>query len=260
MLDFFSLLYGNVFYKKRFYKIYKGDRSMALMHKSLLSAVVATGIAHACYAQELVSLKTAKQQFANQPEQMVTVKAALRSYYEPITPDADSAYDLEVKNICNQALEQLQACPVTERSAVVFDIDETLMTDYDYFKSRDFDWLIDDAYEFRLKGESRVIKPMQEFYNSIKNLGHKVILLTARRDLLYDITCKNLAQEGYTYDELFLLPMDLFNQHVSHGQWKHTVRQELSKKYDLIGCVGDSLSDFEGDCCGIKVKLPNYLY
>lgn len=231
---------------------------MTMIQKSILTIMLATSVSYLFATEALISLKDAKKQFADQPEKLQAAKDSIRNYYEPVGQAQESVYEQEVRVICQKALEDFKKHTVTEKSAVVFDIDETLLSDYPFFKERSFDWSIEDAYQFRYKKESAVIRPVQEFYTALKALGYKMILLTSRRDLLYQATHENLVKADYVWDELILLPMELFNKHVSHGAWKADIRKALP--YNIIGSVGDSLSDFEGDCCGIKVKLPNYLY
>lgn len=55
--------------------------------------------------------------------------------------------------------------------------------------------------------------------------------------------------------------MELYNQKAPSGPWKESVRKELSEKYDIVACLGDSPTDFEGEYTGDKtILLPNYLY
>ena len=234
---------------------------MTLVKTSIITILLIASNNHIAYAETLISLKDAKKQFAHQPAKLQAAKLAVQDYYEPAKKIDYSQYEQEVRDVCQNALDtHFKKHMITEQSAIIFDIDETALSDYPFFKAQSFEWSIEDAYQFRFTKESVAIRPVQEFYNELKKLGFKLIFLTSRRDTLYQATCQNLAQEGYVFDELILLPIELFNQHVPHGAWKAEERKKLAQKYDIVGSVGDSLSDFEGDYCGIKVKLPNYLY
>jgi len=212
-------------------------------------------------AQSLMSLKDAKKQFAKSPEQLKNIKNTIQAYYEAQKPNQESVYEKEVRTICQTALEKhFKTHKVTAKSAIVFDIDETVLSDYQLFKQKNFEWTTDDYCDFRLKKACTPILPTRDFFLELKKLRYKIIFLTSRRDTHLQATQENLAAYGYTYDELFLLPTELLEQHVSHAAWKLQIRQELSKKYDIVGSISDSLSDFEGGYCGVMVKLPNYLY
>ncbi len=233
---------------------------MIIAHKIIIYLVLASCITHG-FLHAMVSLKEAKKQYAPASANLQETIKALRNYYEAPMDGQESAYERELRAICQKALdEHFKEKKVTPKSAIVFDIDETLLTDYKFFKECNFEWTIEDAYQYRFKKECSAIRPMQNFYNQLKALGYTLILLTSRREALYQVTQENLTKEGYVFDTLILLPMDLFNQHVSHGAWKASMRKTLSQHYDIVGCVGDSPSDFEGDCCGVQVRLPNYLY
>jgi len=182
-------------------------------------------------------------------------KEKLISYYE------FDQYNTEVENICKEGLLNILKLEKKDNSAIVFDIDETILTDYPFFKEKNFEWTIEDAFEFRKKGISQVIKPVFEFYKELIKLGFKIIFLTSRRDSLNEITIKNLTDFGINqYSELILLPIDLFNASIKHHEWKAKVRQELSNKYNIAASISDSKKDFEGGNTGYCIKLPNYLY
>ena len=44
-------------------------------------------------------------------------------------------------------------------------------------------------------------------------------------------------------------------------EFKSSKRVWLTEQnYEIVGTVGDQWSDLEGECHGIQVKIPNYLY
>jgi predicted secreted acid phosphatase len=205
------------------------------------------------------SLRVAKKQHSVTSAEYHNVVSALRAYYEQST-DGATAYERDLKVICDKALEHFKQLPVTANAAVVFDLDETLLSNYALADTTNFVWTVEDAYTFRQNSTCPAIKPVRELYAALKGLSFKIIFLTSRRDTLTQRTIDNLASQGMSYDELILLPIDLFNQGISHGAWKAATRAALSQRYTIVGNVGDSESDFEGEHNGYKVKLPNYLY
>ncbi|MDR3646803.1 MAG: HAD family acid phosphatase [Candidatus Babeliales bacterium] len=177
----------------------------------------------------------------------------LASYYE------QGDYEKELQAICKSSLSNLYN--PDNNSVIIFDIDETALTDYYFFKSQNFDWTIEDAFQFRKSSTSAAIKPVFDFYTAVRNLGFKVIFITSRRSTLQEATEKNLQKEGYTdYEQLILLPIELFNAGVKHEEWKAEKRAELAQKYNIVASISDSDKDFEGGNTGFKIKLPNYLY
>ncbi|RPI59241.1 MAG: hypothetical protein EHM44_12475 [Ignavibacteriales bacterium] len=76
----------------------------------------------------------------------------------------------------------------------------------------------------------------------------------------YDVTYKNLIQEGYSgFDTLITQSKE--DQKLKAQEFKSKVRTELTNQgYEIVGTVGDQLTDLNGPYSGIKIKLPNYLY
>jgi predicted secreted acid phosphatase len=90
--------------------------------------------------------------------------------------------------------------------------------------------------------------------------GSKIIFLTARGYDEYDATYKNLINQGYNgFDTLITKSKNEYD--MKSLEYKSAKRDELVQKgYEIIGTVGDQLSDIEGPHHGIQVKIPNYLY
>ena len=88
----------------------------------------------------------------------------------------------------------------------------------------------------------------------------KIIFLTGRNSNEYDVTYKNLIQEGYTtFDTLITQSKD--DQKLKPQEFKSKVRTELTNQgYEIIGTVGDQWTDLNGPYSGIQIKIPNYLY
>lgn len=210
-------------------------------------------------SEKPLSLKFAKKQFARDKDKLRDAQQRIAKYHESVDGSL-SDYEKELQVICQNALPHFMSQKAAPTSAVIFDVDETILSNYQVAQERNFSWTIDDAFEFRLKSTCAALRPVRDFYHALKSHGFKMIILTSRRDSLYAATQKNLTEQGFVYDELILLPMDLFEQGISHGEWKTSVRKSLSEKYNIVGCVGDSDSDFKGGYTGYEVRLPNYLY
>jgi predicted secreted acid phosphatase len=230
-----------------------------MVMKDLMCVVVVSTGMYLSAATPPPSLRTAKKQHSVTSAEYKNVVSALHAYYEHRT-DGATAYERDLKVICDKAFEHFKQQSVATNAAIVFDLDETLLSNYGLAVESNFVWSVEDAYTFRLNNTCPAIKPVRDLYQALKELGFKIIFLTSRRDTLTQRTIDNLATEGLSYDELILLPIDLFNQGVAHGAWKAATRAALSQRYSIVANIGDSESDFEGEHNGYKVKLPNYLY
>jgi predicted secreted acid phosphatase len=167
-------------------------------------------------------------------------------------------------NDLNSVLEEINShfkfYDVKHNDAVVFDVDETTLSNYDYIKSIDF------GYEHKLwsdwqdKGIAKAILPVKNLYNILIEKDIKVIFITGRSTKNYEATYKNLIAEGYTkFDTLICRkPLDSFP---SMADFKYAMRKQMSANgYNIIANIGDQETDFSGGYNGKIVKLPNYIY
>ncbi|MDR3646489.1 MAG: HAD family acid phosphatase [Candidatus Babeliales bacterium] len=189
----------------------------------------------------------------------------LIKYYE------GGQYTKEVSTICIDALAKFSGNTSTEDSAIIFDIDETALTEYFVYKNWDFEWERSQMFEMRKQGKSEAIPGVLNLYKELKKLGYKIIFITARRESLNRVTSDNLRNEGYEDvgvkdgDWVLCLPDNYHGVKDAEGkpldtQWKAMTRALLSKVYTIAGSISDSASDFKGGNAGECIKLPNYLY
>ncbi len=237
---------------------------MIKLYRALLG-VAASGYMTACFSQSVPpSLKEIKEQHEAGSEAFKAALAQLCAYYEPSSAGQESGFDRDVRELCEKALDNhFRVDTISSTATIVFDIDETMLSHYGLFKECNFECGLQDWRPYREAQRCLAIKPVRDFCQVLKVLGYTLILISSRRDLLVKQTAENLAREGYEFDELILMPMSLWNQKsgaADHNGWKEAMRKECSKKYKIVGCVGDSDGDFQGECCGVKVRLPNYLY
>ena len=126
---------------------------------------------------------------------------------------------------------------------VIFDIDDTLLSTVG----------MGEACFLTLPR----IKPVVEFYYWLKRKGYRIVLITARQENVEAITKANLQKEGIVgYDHLFT--RNLSDMYVPIGNYKLNKRKMLSNQYDIVGNIGDQITDFYGGYSGRIIKLPNY--
>jgi len=185
---------------------------------------------------------------------LAEAKKAVQDYYE------SGKYDRECSKIINDAIERLNKVMVSDKSAVVFDVDETALSNYEQTKSIGFGYIYKLWYDFIQEGKAPAIKETKRFYNYLVSRKIHVIFLTGRFQEMYESTKRNLVEQGYTkFDTLIIRSND--ERKVSAAEFKSRKREELIRKgYDIIACIGDQWSDLSGCNTGYKIKLPNYLY
>ena len=181
-------------------------------------------------------------------------KILIKNYYE------SGQYNKDLSEIIAEAKDEFKDIDVTKNSVVIFDVDDTALSNYDYIKSIDFGYIKPLWASYIEKGNAPVIYEVKTLYDYLLNRRIKIIFLTARTYNNYEATYKNLKDAGYTeFDTLIVRYKNQLDEQAS--DFKSIERLTLSDLgYKIIGCVGDQDSDFDGGNTGIKVKLPNYMY
>lgn len=173
-------------------------------------------------------------------------------------------YNREIKSILDNVYEQLAQEPVDERSAIIFDIDDTIISHHGYRMQAIEEGSNTDAnfFAYICKADSPAIPEVLEFYNKVKALGYKIILLTGRSRDYLACTEEVLAKNGYTgYTKLILKSPEEKALFKTAAAFKQHKRQQLvDEGYSIKACIGDQECDLEGQNTGIKIKIPNPLF
>jgi acid phosphatase len=193
-----------------------------------------------CSPNQLVNLRTAKD--------------VVKDYYE------SGKFNEELRDVINDAKEKFDKIEIKNNSVVIFDVDETALNNYGLAKQMDFGYVYDLNKKWNEELKAPAIKETQDLYFHLLNKGFKTIFLTARNSNEYDVTYKNLIQEGYSgFDTLITQSKE--DQNLKSQEFKSKVRTELTNQgYEIVGTVGDQWTDLNGPYSGIQIKLPNYLY
>ncbi len=187
-----------------------------------------------------------------------TAKDIVKDYYE------SGRYDEEMNEIINNANEKFSKIKIKQfgpgGSAVIFDVDDTALSNYEISKRLDFGYDYKIVRDWVLSAKLPSIKQVKELYDFLKSKNVKLIFLTGRNFEEYDATYKNLISQGYTgFDTLIVRSEE--QKKIKSQIFKSGVREELTKSgYDIIGTIGDQWTDLNGPYSGIQIKLPNYLY
>jgi predicted secreted acid phosphatase len=142
--------------------------------------------------------------------------------------------------------------------AIVFDIDETTLSNYTAIEADNFTFGTNSQNEAQNQvGEA--IPPSLALFNLAKKKGYTIFLITGRRENVRTPTAQNLAREGYTgYKELILKPQD---STASTVDYKSGARDAIEDDgYKIVANVGDQYSDLAGGHSQVVFKLPNPFY
>ena len=149
-----------------------------------------------------------------------------------------------------------------ENLAVIFDIDETVLSNLPHMKEADWGYQPEnwDAWVATAKGPALI--PVRDVYETALTLGYKVFFLTGRTEADRTATARNLRNEGMgTYEKLILRPRKGTAPYVKAVEFKTKVRKDLAGQgYTIVASFGDQDSDLEGGYSGRVFKLPNPFY
>lgn len=116
--------------------------------------------------------------------------------------------------------------------SVVFDIDDTLV----------------DSREKRIQAVCRI-------YSLCLNLNFVVNIITARPESKANrlATVKMLHANGIrTYEALYMMPADIDVDYTSISQYKHTARNDVASRHNILANFGDMWTDHLRYPCRVK--------
>ena len=182
------------------------------------------------------------------------VKEEIAAYYE------SGKYDEEVNAVISDAIREFESIKVENSAAVIFDVDETALSNYEIMKETEFGYFHELWDKWIEEAKAPAIPGVKNLYEFLIGKGIKIIFITGRKDYHYNSTFKNLHSAGYTiFDTLIVRMKDEYS--FGAVDYKSKKRKELTAKgYKIAGTVGDQWSDLKGSFHGIQIKIPNYIY
>jgi acid phosphatase len=148
-----------------------------------------------------------------------------------------------------------------EKLAVVLDIDETSLSNWDVEKQDDFGYIAKDWNDWEASGKAPAIGGTLQLFNDALKHGVSVFFITGRSEDQRDFTASNLKSAGYhDWAGLALRAPHASTQSVT--EYKSGERKKIvDAGYKIVVNMGDQISDLNGPAQGeLSVKLPNPFY
>ena len=204
-----------------------------------------------CSAIVLISLLAGCSQA---PTNLSDSKKIIERYYD------SGKFDAELDGVIDLAKKYFNRIQPNEHSAVIFDIDDTVLSNYHDMKSIDFGYIPKLSHDWILQADAPVIPQSKELYDQLVAQGFHIIFLTGRQADEYEASLKNLQLRGFNqFDRVIVRGPE--EKKLSAKDYKTAHRKALTEQgYTIEGSVGDQWSDLEGGYTGHVVKLPNYTY
>jgi acid phosphatase len=201
-----------------------------------------------------------------QPANIGDLKFDATDYYD------SGAYLIDLQLAAAPAIAWIteEAQRVT-RPAVVFDIDETALSNWEAIKANDFGRVFDGPCDrlpegpcgwraWDLRAQSTVIQPTMDIFTAARDHGAAVFFITGRDETQRAATERNLQAVGYTgYTKLIMEPPGA--HYVSAADFKAPQRAQIQQQgYTIIANVGDQPSDLDGGFSERTYLLPDPFY
>lgn len=153
------------------------------------------------------------------------------------------------------AVKKVAPKRLSGKPAIVIDIDETALSNYDGLAATGF-LSVGQALQAAL-GTGTAIKPVLDLYKLARSRSVAVFFITGRPDLIAGPTASNLKAAGYSaWDGLQFKPSGLHTL-----EYKAGARAAIEKKgYDIVINIGDQESDLDGGHADRSFKVANPFY
>lgn len=195
----------------------------------------------------------------SEPPNLSTIKNEVKLYHD------NGEYIKDVAIVTHKAQQYLRKAISQhphQKLALVLDIDETLLSNYDNLVARDFMNEPQRIHADTLKADATPILPSLKLFNYAKAQHIKIFLVSGRYENERFVTIKNLRRAGFSgWDALYLQPNSNYGKHGTIEEFKISTRKFLTKKgYLILASIGDQPTDFSGGYTLKSFKLPNPFY
>jgi acid phosphatase len=183
------------------------------------------------------------------------VKSEIKDYR------SSGRWDAEIVRVATECTRLArEAAGHAARPAVVFDIDETLLSNWPYLQEYDFARVPSLFAVWADKSECPAIDPVKQFYLAMRAAGVATFVITGRGEPLRAATVRNLERQGITgWDGIIFRPATDRDRSVVPFKSGERARIEANG-YTVVANIGDQDSDLAGGHALHTCKLPNPAY
>lgn len=170
-------------------------------------------------------------------------------------------YEADLSAVCSRASAWIRqrSADGGESLAVVFDIDETCLSNLEHMRESDWGYHQERWSEWVAEAEAPAIEPMREVYQTAVSRGIAVFFITGRRESEQAATARNLRRRGFGRWHELITKADGAKE--SAESFKLGARQRIAARgYTIIANIGDQRSDLAGGGAERTFKLPNPFY
>jgi predicted secreted acid phosphatase len=179
-------------------------------------------------------------------------------------------YEADVAAVANAATAWLETdVKGAAKPAIVLDIDETSLSNWPAFRVNGWGRVLTGPCDlnqgpcglraWQETGQAKAIAPVLALARRARELGVALFFITGRPAELQAATERNLREQGYQWEGVFLVPAGA--RFASAVDFKVPQRRRLSEQgYTILLSIGDQNSDLAGGYAHRTFKLPNPVY
>lgn len=234
--------------------------------ESLLYFIVITSLVATAAPTSRIAAQTDSPATQRQPVNVGDAKTAALSYHD------SGAYDHDLAIVASDARHWVEErVRSATRPALVLDIDETALSNWEVIKLDDFGRPIDGPCvpksgapcgwaAWDQLGRDPAITPTLRLFQLARTLNITVFFITGRPESQRKATERNLTQVGYKgYQKLYMVPTGA--HFASAADFKAPIRTQIEQAgYMIIANVGDQPSDLQGGHAEKVFLLPDPFY
>ena len=213
--------------------------------------------------------QSAPQRLTDDQSRLADYEKQLIAYHDCIDPKL--CYTADIDKQTDQAIAYLEQRVAQrkgdEKLAVVLDIDETSLSNWQLDLSDQFNYVPGHWEDWYQKASAPAIQGTMKLFKTAVREHVDVFFITGRASIDAAVTETDLIQAGYTDEDKHKAWKYLYTRPDSIGttaEYKARMRADIETgtwKEHIILNVGDQLSDMQGSPqAELSVKLPNPFY
>ncbi len=199
--------------------------------------------------------------FANEPHNLSFCKQAVTRYHDT------GAYEHDINIVTSAAMDHVaytveknNEAKKPKKLAAVFDVDETMLSNYPGMVIMHFGGSIKQIRQQEDEANDSAIVGILKLYKLLKKDDVTIFVITGRKPYQRSLTIKNLIDVGYSGWKKLIVKSDKYNK-LNTIAFKIKIRKQITGMgYDVILNIGDQWSDLKGGYADRTFKLPNPFY
>lgn len=148
-----------------------------------------------------------------------------------------------------------------EKLAIVFDIDETMLSSLSEIEANDYGYVPKAWDQWVTEGRAPAILPVQAIYDTALRGKIDIFIITGRKEGDRPGTERNLREVGYKNWTRMIFRTSKTQPALNNAEFKTAVRRKITEEgYTIVANIGDQASDLANGYAEQTFKLPNPFY